>query len=474
MSDQSAIKGIVDSVQAQEATLIDAASRSLYSDNPTLPITAGRHRPRRGHRREPEVGVVSLLPVAPWPVLLVLVVAGARGRLVEPLVALRAGGVASTHWRLTAAVVLLGLRRSARPCPGSRSTPRPPTSTSTSSSTRRAASSRRTTGTSGPRVEGVASDISAIAAALPGARYSVVTFDQAARVRLPLTTDTTALDAAVETLLPESYEVSRGTSVSEANDRLKTLLQQADARTPERGRIVFYLGDGEQTAADPPAPFDIDKRLINGGAVLGYGTTEGGRMKATRSRFDTSRNYIKDPATGEDARSVVSEATLRTIGDQLGLAYVHREAGDAIGPAVDGIDLERFGTSEQIEKQKVHRPPRAVLAPAHRGRRHRGLGGGRRASPRSSRPADGGRPAHDAARRQAGRRGRRTDGGRTPSGLRGLRRRDRRHPAAPPAPPPPAPAARLRPVVVLLVLVAAAAALAQPRARPDARRLRGG
>src|SRR5829696_5801923 len=39
MSDQAAIKGIVDSVQAQEATLIDAAARSLYSDNPTLPIT---------------------------------------------------------------------------------------------------------------------------------------------------------------------------------------------------------------------------------------------------------------------------------------------------------------------------------------------------------------------------------------------------------------------------------------------------
>ena len=38
MSDQAAIKGIVDAVQAQEATLIDAASRALYSDNPTLPI----------------------------------------------------------------------------------------------------------------------------------------------------------------------------------------------------------------------------------------------------------------------------------------------------------------------------------------------------------------------------------------------------------------------------------------------------
>lgn len=38
MSDQAAIRGIVDSVEAQEATLIDAASRSLYSDNPTLPM----------------------------------------------------------------------------------------------------------------------------------------------------------------------------------------------------------------------------------------------------------------------------------------------------------------------------------------------------------------------------------------------------------------------------------------------------
>ena len=87
--------------------------------------------------------------------------------------------------------------------------------------------------------------------------------------------------------------------------------------------------------------------------MLGYGTTTGGRMKATRSRFDVSSDYIKDPATGEDARSVISEPTLRTIADQLGLAYVHRNAGDAIGPVVDGIDLERFGTSDQIEKQKV-------------------------------------------------------------------------------------------------------------------------
>lgn len=38
MSDPSAVKGIVDAVQAQEATIIDSAARALYSDNPTVPI----------------------------------------------------------------------------------------------------------------------------------------------------------------------------------------------------------------------------------------------------------------------------------------------------------------------------------------------------------------------------------------------------------------------------------------------------
>lgn len=296
---------------------------------------------------------MTLLPVAPWPVLLVLAVGALAAVWWNPSSRSVPGESRATHWRLTGAVVLLGVA-ALRPAVAGEQVDTTAANLNvyfvvdTTSSI-----IAEDYGDGRPRIDGVSADISAIAEALPGARYSVVTFDQEARVRLPLTTDTTALDAAVETLLPESYEVSRGTSVSEANDRLKTLLHQADARTPERGRVVFYLGDGEQTAVDPPAPFDIDKRLINGGAVLGYGTTEGGRMKATRSRFDTTRDYIKDPATGEDARSVISENTLRTIGDQLGLSYLHREAGDAIGPVVGGIDLERFGTSEQIEKQKV-------------------------------------------------------------------------------------------------------------------------
>ncbi|EWT01861.1 von Willebrand factor A [Intrasporangium oryzae NRRL B-24470] len=40
MEDTKAVRGIVDAVQAQEATVIDAASRSLHADSPALPIAA--------------------------------------------------------------------------------------------------------------------------------------------------------------------------------------------------------------------------------------------------------------------------------------------------------------------------------------------------------------------------------------------------------------------------------------------------
>lgn len=296
---------------------------------------------------------MTFLPVAPWPVLLVLLVAALAATWWNPSSRTVPGESRATHWRLTAAALLLGLAAVRPAVPGEQ--------VDTTAANLNVYFVVDTTssiiaedyGDERPRIEGVAADIAAIAEALPGARYSVVTFDQDARVRLPLTTDTTALDAAVETLLPESYEVSRGSSVTQAKDRLKSLLEQAASRAPERGRVVFYLGDGEQTAAEPPAPFDVPKGLVNGGAVLGYGTTEGGRMKATRSRFDSTRSYIKDPATGEDARSVIAEDTLRAIAGQLGLAYLHRDSGDSIDPAVAGIDLERFGTSEEIERQKV-------------------------------------------------------------------------------------------------------------------------
>lgn len=80
---------------------------------------------------------------------------------------------------------------------------------------------------------------------------------------------------------------------------------------------------------------NVDASLVNGGAVLGYGTDQGGRMKEKSSySADEATGYIQD-RSGENAGDAVSridEDTLRGIAAQLGVPYVHRAAGDAVAP----------------------------------------------------------------------------------------------------------------------------------------------
>lgn len=204
-------------------------------------------------------------------------------------------------------------------------------------------------GDGSPRLDGVRQDIMAIAAALPGARFSVLTFDSNAVVRMPLTTDTTALETMVSVLEPQVTAYSKGSSVTIAGELLAERLKAARAGHPERPRLVYYLGDGEQTSGKPPEALKVDGGLVDGGAVLGYGTQEGGRMKdpGQRPGGDVRGNgYVQDRSSGgaRDAVSIIDEGRLRGIAAGLGVPYVHRSAGDPVAAMMqqaDPGDLQR-------------------------------------------------------------------------------------------------------------------------------------
>ncbi|HEY9357943.1 MAG TPA: VWA domain-containing protein [Arthrobacter sp.] len=196
-------------------------------------------------------------------------------------------------------------------------------------------------GDSRPRLEGARADIMAIAEELAGARFSLITFDTNAAVRMPLTTDTSALDTLVTVLEPQVAAYSKGSSVTVAAKVLDERLRAARETHPERPRIVFYLGDGEQTSGKAPAPMRLDAGLVTGGAVLGYGTAEGGRMKEnTGPGPDEDAGYIPDRSGGggRDALSLIDEGQLRKIATDLGVPYVHRSAGDAAAPMLQDAD----------------------------------------------------------------------------------------------------------------------------------------
>lgn len=176
-----------------------------------------------------------------------------------------------------------------------------------------------------PRLDGVRADVQTIVDEYPGARFALITFDASADLRMPLTTDTTALVSSLEVLRPEVTSQSRGSSIGIANQLLTDTLSNAAEASPDRSRMVFYFGDGEQTVTTAPEPFDGSEKFTDAGAVLGYGTAEGGPMKLTTGGVDgSSSEYIE--YQGQNALSVIDEANLEAIAADLGVQYQHRTA----------------------------------------------------------------------------------------------------------------------------------------------------
>lgn len=195
-----------------------------------------------------------------------------------------------------------------------------------------------------PRLEGVKADIRSIAQRLDGASFSLVTFDGAVVQRVPLTTDATALVSAGDVLTQEVTAYSLGSSVDEPVAVLGEILGEAAAENPRQRRVLFYLGDGEQTSGAVPGSFESLAPLISGGAVLGYGTEQGGPMR----QFDggyvdpaAPGPYIQDFSAGQsvDAISRIDEQQLAQIATQLGVGYTQRTAAESIDPVLAEFDV---------------------------------------------------------------------------------------------------------------------------------------
>lgn len=177
-----------------------------------------------------------------------------------------------------------------------------------------------------PRLDGIRSDVEKLVEQYPGARFSLITFASTAEIRLPLTTDTSALISSLAVLRPETTSVSKGSDIGAASSTLERTLKAAAEGTSDRSRMVFYFGDGEQTSDREPKSFAKAGEFVDGGAVFGYGTAEGGPMKVTSGlATDTpSEDYVE--YNGEIALSVLDENNLKKIAEQLEIPLEVRSA----------------------------------------------------------------------------------------------------------------------------------------------------
>jgi hypothetical protein len=161
------------------------------------------------------------------------------------------------------------------------------------------------------RMAGARDDISALIDRYPDARFAVISFASRPSLDWPLSADTWSLRPVTSAMTPYA---SAADAVVQTN--------------------VGAAGASETQV--PQRQFELPEGAVDGGAVLGYGSADGG------------------PIPGTDvARSAIDEQALRGVADQIGVPYVPRDGTVPLA----GV-LQDQGT--------VIGPPPPVAAPAGR------------------------------------------------------------------------------------------------------------
>ncbi|MGO2860883.1 MAG: vWA domain-containing protein [Brevibacterium sp.] len=197
------------------------------------------------------------------------------------------------------------------------------------------------------RLEGVKKDMLDLAKQFPGTRLSIITFASTASTAMPLTTDHAAFASAVDVLSPEMSANSNGSSITEAGQEIDERMRANQEDRPDNKSLVFYFGDGEQTVAEDPDSWAPFASRIDSGAVFGYGTKQGGKMRETQpfgygggggigdepglgdpgDTGDTGGDqgdFIRD-RDGNPGISTIDEGNLKRIASDLQVDYHHRD-----------------------------------------------------------------------------------------------------------------------------------------------------
>ncbi len=175
----------------------------------------------------------------------------------------------------------------------------------------------------GRRMDAVREHCTYIMEQLPGAYYSVVSFENGASSLTPYTNDASMTRQTLQTLNGQGTLYAVGSSMNDALEALPELLDNGR----DNYQVVFFISDGEITNGDVLEKVPGLTNHIDTGAVLGYGTKGGGHMRAVSFiGSDDPPEYVTyydDNFDEKKALSKIDEGNLKSIADHLGVDYVH-------------------------------------------------------------------------------------------------------------------------------------------------------
>jgi Ca-activated chloride channel family protein len=171
------------------------------------------------------------------------------------------------------------------------------------------------------RMKGVREDIEGITKTLAGSNFALITFDDNSKVRSPFSQDVEYVRDLMDILTyPDSHQAT-GSDMSIPYKNVESLLLSS-SKKEDRKAIVFFFSDGEITNGKELESYAELAQYVDAGAVLGYGSEAGGKMKV-------DKGYIYDYTTRQDAVSKIDEDNLKKIAEDLGVEYMNVNSGSA-------------------------------------------------------------------------------------------------------------------------------------------------
>ena len=176
----------------------------------------------------------------------------------------------------------------------------------------------------GERLSKVKEDINAIVDELDGAQFSIISFNNDAMLLAPFSQDITHVKHAVNSMQPIESYYAKGSSLDTPKELALNLLKSIKSDGKQK-TAVFFFSDGEITAENVTlGSYSELAQYVDSGAVLGYGTSDGGTMKITDSYTgETDEIMDYDSYPFGPAISRIDENNLKQIASDINVAYIN-------------------------------------------------------------------------------------------------------------------------------------------------------
>lgn len=210
------------------------------------------------------------------------------------------------------------------------------------------------------RLNGVVDTVDTVIEEFPDARYAVVTFSNKSQLLINYTTEKQVITDAVSALDGYATYYAEGTTLNDSYDAMKELFKDTERQEDDKAntetkhdrvQVVFYMSDGEITIDEKLRDFSPLEDYIDAGAVFGYGTKEGGPMKARKGIYSDTHEYVEyydDNFNKKLAISSINEKNLEQIADDLGIEYLHVKRQSDVEDAIEDV-------LKEIEDREVKR-----------------------------------------------------------------------------------------------------------------------